>query len=193
VHSPDLSDEALLNRLLAGDDSALARIYECYGPLVYGLARRVTASEATASEIAQDVFAFLWQHPDRVDLTRGSLRAYLGMITHRRAVDAVRSATRRTALEQRASVATDEIQPAAEGDYVAASTSTWQAGQLRSMIETLPAEQRDALTLAYFDGCTYRQVATKLGIPEGTAKSRLRLALARLRSLIETQPMEAWR
>jgi RNA polymerase sigma-70 factor (ECF subfamily) len=69
----------------------------------------------------------------------------------------------------------------------------WRAGRLRSLVLALPAEQRTALELAYFEGCTYREVAQRLGIPEGTAKSRLRLALARLRTMLDEQPLEAWR
>lgn len=193
VDDASSADGVLLARLIAGDDSALARVFDRHGSLVYGLARRVTGDEATASEIAQDVFAFLWEHPDRVDLGRGSLQAYLGMVTHRRSVDAVRSLARRRAREARAG-ATDSLDhPTIEADVVESNSATWRAGRLRSMIESLPAEQQEALTLAYFDGCTMRELAERLGIPEGTAKSRLRLALSKLRAMVDTQPAEAWR
>ena len=80
-------EEVLVARMVAGDDSALGRVYDRYGGFVYALARRVTGDEGAAGDITQDVFTFLWQHPDRVDFSRGSLRSYLGVVTHRRAVN----------------------------------------------------------------------------------------------------------
>src|SRR3954462_14952474 len=92
-------DAALLARLQAGDDLALAAIYDRHAGLVYGLARRVTRDEQLARDITQDVFSYLWELPDRVDLSRGSVRAYLAVVTHRRAVDEVRRNERRARIE----------------------------------------------------------------------------------------------
>jgi RNA polymerase sigma-70 factor (ECF subfamily) len=115
------------------------------------------------------------------------------MVTHRRSVDAVRSLARRRAREARAGATESADHPTIEADVVESTSATWRAGRLRSMIESLPAEQQEALTLAYFDGCTMRELAERLSIPEGTAKSRLRLALSKLRAMVDTQPAEAWR
>src|SRR5580765_6813706 len=95
------TDASLMARIAVGDDRALQMVYERYSPLVYGLARRVTASTAHAEEITQEVFVYLWQNPDRFDADRGTLRAFLGAVTHRRSVDEVRSNTRRVAREER--------------------------------------------------------------------------------------------
>ena len=95
------TDVSLVARIAVGDDRALQMIYERYSPMVYGLARRVTASTAHAEEITQEVFVYLWQNPDRFDAERGTLRAFLGALTHRRAVDEVRRNSRRTAREDR--------------------------------------------------------------------------------------------
>jgi RNA polymerase sigma-70 factor (ECF subfamily) len=177
------SDEVLLARMRAGDDTALGLVYDQHGGMVHGLARRVTGDEQLAQEITQDVFVFLWEWPDRVDLSRGSLRSYLGVIAHRRAVDAVRRATVRGRAETAAS-----RRPASEDGFDDEITQVhaqrWCRERLLAAMAELPAEQRAALTLAYFEGCTYRDVARQLGIPEGTAKSRLRLALARVRALV---------
>ena len=184
-------DELLVARMVAGDDSALGRVYDRYGGFVYALARRVTGDDGAAGDITQDVFTFLWEHPDRVDFTRGSLRAYLGVVTHRRSVNEVRTTVRRRLREER--VASGSHEPVGhEAEAVEADAARWRAGRLRSFLLDLPTEQRQVLEMAYFDGCTLRDVATRLCIPEGTAKSRLRLALARLRTKMEAQPLEAW-
>jgi RNA polymerase sigma-70 factor, ECF subfamily len=188
----DPTDGALVARLVAGDERALGLVYDRHSGLVYGLARRVTGDEQLAREITQDVFCHLWSHPDRVDPTRGSLRAYLGVVTHRRAVDAVRRSEARSRAESRASSGAPGVDHGADAPVVDAAAANWRTTRLREVLDGLPAEQRAALLLAYFDGCTYREVAVRLGIPEGTAKSRLRLALARLREQLEHDDRLAW-
>jgi len=94
-------DRVVVDRLCAGDDTALGVVYDQHADVVFGIARRVTGDEQLAREITQDVFAHLWQHPDRVDLSRGSLRTYLAVIGHHRAVDEVRRLVRRNDAEAR--------------------------------------------------------------------------------------------
>src|SRR4051794_12996306 len=175
-------DAALLARLQAGDDLALAAIYDRHAGLVYGVARRVTRDEQLARDITQDVFAYLWELPGRVDLRRGSLRSYLAVVAHRRAVDEVRRCERLRA--RIAATLPDVVDDGPESDVVEAASQDWRKRQLLPRMAGLPAEQRTVLELAYYDGLTYKQVATALGIPEGTAKSRLRLAMNRLRVLL---------
>lgn len=159
--------------------------YSCYSSLVFGLARRITASSASAEDITQEVFLHLWEHPDHVDLSRGTLRSYIGVVTHRRSVDAVRRATRAQHRDERAGRDSGVRAESHESDVVDNDVEVQRTHRLRQAIHALPNEQRRALELAYFGDCTYREVATQLGIPEGTAKSRLRLALAKLRDLID--------
>lgn len=175
-------DDVLLARIRAGDEDALAAVYDLHAGLVYGLARRVTRDEQLAGEITQDVFAYLWELPARVDLTRGTLRSYLAVVTHRRAVDEVRRNVRRVRIE--ASAIDTEPAEGPETSVVDAAAAAWGRGRLAAALKALPDDQRRAVELAYYDGLTYRQVASALGIPEGTAKSRLRLAIARLRALL---------
>jgi RNA polymerase sigma factor (sigma-70 family) len=175
-------DAVLLARIKAGDDSALGVLYDLHADLVYGLARRVTRDEQLARDITQDVFTYLWELPGRVDLSRGSLRAYLAVVTHRRAVDEVRRCERRSRIEAGAVGSSDVDGP--ENAVVETLTHTWRQRRLAEVLAELPADQRAAIELAYYDGLTYKQVAKVLGIPEGTAKSRLRLALNRLRTLL---------
>jgi RNA polymerase sigma-70 factor (ECF subfamily) len=168
-------DGRLVARIVAGDEEAIAEAFDRYSPFVFGLARRVTGDGAMAEDVVQEVFTTLWAHPERFDEARGSLRAFLGVQSHRRAVDLVRRDARRTAREGRheevnyspASVGAD-ADPAGLVDLV------------RRAIDRLPTAQRQAVELAYFGGCTQRELASVLGIPEGTAKSRLRLAHAKL-------------
>ena len=182
VTAPASPDGLLLARISAGDERALAVVYDQHAALVFGLARRVTRDEQLAAEITQDVFTYLWELPARVDLDRGSLRSYLAVVTHRRAVDEVRRNERRHRIEAAAAGLEEEDGP--ETAVVEAATRTWGRDRLAWALAQLAPEQRRAVSLAYYDGLTYRQVATVLEIPEGTAKSRLRLAIARLRSLL---------
>ena len=176
------TDVSLVARIAVGDDRALQMIYERYSPLVYGLARRVTASTAHAEEITQEVFVYLWQNPDRFDAERGTLRAFLGALTHRRSVDEVRRNTRRTAREDRVGTDASMLEMFDVGEGIERSQT---AERVRAAVSSLPDQQREAVLLAYFGGFTFRQVAEKLGIPEGTAKSRLRLGLSKLAGLLE--------
>jgi RNA polymerase sigma factor (sigma-70 family) len=177
-------DALLLARIEAGDDRALAEVYDEHGGMVFGIARRVTRDEQLACDVSQEVFTCLWELPERVDLTKGSLRAFLAMLAHRRAVDEVRRSERRTRVQ--ASLMLPEQSEGPEEDVIEAAATAWRSNRLREVIKALSDEQRTALHLAYFDGLTYRQVAEVLGIPEGTAKSRLRLGLRRLRTLLGT-------
>ncbi|HEU5266734.1 MAG TPA: sigma-70 family RNA polymerase sigma factor [Jatrophihabitans sp.] len=175
-------DPVLLARIQAGDEQALGIVYDRHAGLVYGLARRVTRDDHLASDITQDVFAYLWELPSRVDLRRGSIRAYLAVVAHRRAVDEVRRSERRARTEAGVPVPTSVDGP--EDGVVEAHTKVWSTRRLAAGLALLPAEQRRAIELAYYDGMTYKEVANALGIPEGTAKSRLRLAMSRLRTLL---------
>ncbi len=175
-------DELLLARIRAGDEDALAAAYDLHAGLVFGLARRVTRDEQLAREITQDVFAYLWELPGRVDPSRGSLRSYLAVVTHRRAVDEIRRNERRVRIE--ASTAIAEHAEGPEASVVDATAAVWGRDKLTAALNALPEEQRRAVELAYYDGLTYKQVASVLSIPEGTAKSRLRLAIGRLRTLL---------
>ncbi|HET9141000.1 RNA polymerase sigma factor [Actinophytocola sp.] len=165
-----------LDRLIAGDETALAELYDVHGATVLRLALRVTGDWAAAQDITQEVFVYVWEHPSRFDPDRGDLRSWLGVIAHRRAVDWVRRETAHRRRHERTAV--DE-QDATPGPADLATSSVLH-DLVRQAVDALPADQRTAIRLAYFEGHTYRRVADALGIPEGTAKSRLRLALAAL-------------
>lgn len=179
------AERSLARRLCAGDETALTELYDTYSSFVFGLALRVTKNRGAAEDITQDVFVGLWTQPDRFDPDRGSLRAFLGTLTHRRSVDLIRSEESRKARQEKVSHE-PTFAPAVDDDAVRSVT----AQTVRAAVAQLPDNQREALELAYFDGHTYRQVAERLGIPEGTAKSRLRLALQHIAELLDPELLD---
>lgn len=179
---PSRWERTTRDRLIAGEEGALNEIYDQFSSFVYGLALRVIGDARAAEDVSQDVFVTVWERPGAFDPDRGSLRTWLGTLAHRRAVDHVRreEARRRRAIKDAARpVSTPDVEEMA----LALVTAEW----VRAALDTLPDEQRRAIQLAYFGGKTYRQVAEVLGIPEGTAKSRLRLGLRRIADVLETE------
>jgi RNA polymerase sigma factor (sigma-70 family) len=184
--SPSDWEHDVRDRLAAGDDRALNEVYEQYSSFVYGLALRVIGDPRAAEDIAQDVFLFVWERPEAFDPARGSLRTWLGTLAHRRAVDYVRREEARRRRTQREA----GRQAAAIPDVAEMATALVAAERVRAALDVLPDEQRRAIQLAYFGGRTYRQVAEQLGIPEGTAKSRLRLGLRHVAAALEADGLE---
>jgi RNA polymerase sigma-70 factor, ECF subfamily len=180
-------DALLTARLAAGDDHALSEAFDRLGPAVYGAALGVLGEWTAAQDVVQDVFVELWSNPGRYDPAAGSLRTYLTVLARHRAVDIVRSELRRIARQERNQRLTPKQELPSPGDEVAAAEA---AGVVREAVRLLPDSQRQVVELAYFGGLSYREVAQAAGIPEGTAKSRLRLALAKLESVLEPQLLE---
>jgi RNA polymerase sigma factor (sigma-70 family) len=191
ARTPVESDRVLLARLMAGEPEALAEVYRRYVNVVFGVCQRVLRDERMAEDVAQEVFVFLWRCPERFDPSRGSLRAWLGLLAHHRSVDRVRVENRRSQRELQ--VEASELVVDHIDDEVAA---TWLADRIRAALEQLPDDQKQAVVLAYYGDRSYRQVAVELGIPEGTVKSRVRLALRRLSTLLGSdfsdQDAPAW-
>ncbi len=186
-HKDDLQDDHLRElhgRLAAGDATALAEIHTRYARYLTAVAVRVTADRDAADEVVQDVLVHLWEHPLRFDPDRGSLRAYLVVLARRRAIDWVRRERARRPSEAVARKLADAPDhPAAETVVVREAT----AAMVRRGVVDLPHPLREVVELAFFDGCTYREVATRLTIPEGTAKTRIRTALRRLADQLDRE------
>jgi RNA polymerase sigma-70 factor (ECF subfamily) len=170
-------DARLRDRLVFGDEGALIDLYQRYSALVYTVAARVTRDGKAAEDVTQEVFLAIWQRPFAFDPAKGSLRGWMAMVAHRRAVDLVRreEAHRRMVLDTYAYGAVGRGDPV--GDEVSDADA---ALRVRTALRALPEPLRRAITLAYLQGRTYREVAAELGLPEGTAKSRLREGLRRL-------------
>jgi RNA polymerase sigma factor (sigma-70 family) len=179
---PSQWERTTRDRLIAGEEGALNEIYDQFSSFVYGLALRVIGDARAAEDVSQDVFVTVWERPGAFDPDRGSLRTWLGTLAHRRSVDHIRreEARRRRAIK-------DAARPVSTPDVEEMALALVTAERVRAALDTLPDEQRRAIQLAYFGGKTYRQVAEVLGIPEGTAKSRLRLGLRRIADVLETE------
>lgn len=168
----------LVAATVAGDEHAFERLYDLLAPRVHGLVLRVVRDPAQSEEVTQEVFLDLWRCADQIDLDRGSPVGWILTLAHRRAVDRVRSAEaarRRDHLD----VVRD---PRRDHDETLEQVqSSLDSDHVRTALASLTDLQRRAIELAYFDGYTHTQVAAALDIPLGTAKSRIRDALLRLR------------
>jgi RNA polymerase sigma-70 factor, ECF subfamily len=174
----EMSDAGLVVAISRYDQDALAEAYRRHAGAVFGLARRLLNDAAFAEEIVQEVFLRLWNHPDKFDPGRGSLRSYLLAQCHGRSVDTA-------ALGDVASSPRGERPaPDRRGGYDL-EREVWDlalADHVREALDTLPEGERQAIRLAYLGGHTYREVAVMLDEPEGTVKSRIRSGLKRLRT-----------
>ncbi len=172
------SDANLVVAIGRWNEDALAEAYRRHAGAVYALAQRVLREASVAEDVVQEVFLRLWDHPEKFDSERGSLRSYLLAQAHGRAVDALRSDTSRRRREER------DARDAASAGYDL-ELEVWDltvADQVKDAVAELPAQERRAIELAYFGGHTYREVADLLEQPEGTVKSRIRSGLKRMRA-----------
>lgn len=181
---PTESPERLLVASAGGDSTAFQCLYDRLAPVVLAVTQRVLRNRAMAEEVAQEVFAEVWSKADRFDPRRGTAAGWVGTLARRRAVDRVRSEQASRDRDQRRAVmnqvrAFDEVADAVEVGV--------EHERVRVALDALTDVQREAIILAYYEGHTYRDVARLLGIPEGTAKSRLRDGLKRLGD--ELQPL----
>lgn len=175
VLADDLAaDEAVLARIRAGDEAALATLYDRYAGLVYTLALRLCRHPSAAEEVLQDVFVTVWQSAALWDARRGSLQTWLCTIARNRSIDMLRKERSREALPLLVDMASDERGP----DQLAEERVVAQ--DVRNALERLPNKYRDVLEAVYFSGLTQREAARTLGLPYGTVKSRIRLAIERL-------------
>ncbi|MGW2835418.1 ECF RNA polymerase sigma factor SigK [Streptomyces sp. NPDC001286] len=179
---PEARAEDLLVRVAGGDKEAFAGVYDIFSRAVMGLACRILRDAAQAEEVTQDVMTEVWRTADRYIPERGSAKAWVLTLTHRRAVDRVRAAQASTDREQRART----LLPERAFDEVA-ETVEHHDEQRRTYrcLASLSGTQRLPLVLAYYQGLTYVEVAHALSVPVGTVKSRMRAGLRELRDCLE--------
>ena len=173
-----LSDEAVVALVARSDEQALAELYRRFGRLAYGLAFRILRDDALAQDAVQEAFLGVWRTAGRFTAERAKPSTWLLTLVHRRAVDLVRREERRR---------TEPLQPDTEPVGTEATDEAEVATQrqtIRQALRQLPAEQREAIELAYYGGYTQSELAERLGQPLGTIKSRMFTGLARLRETL---------
>lgn len=178
VPSPraDLGDA--LRLCAKGDQDAFAQVYDLISPKVYGLVLRVLRDPAQSEEVVQECFLEIWRNASRFDPARGSASAWIMTIAHRRAVDRVRASEADTRRDRDYGAAT---QPVHHDETAETAEARIEARRVRAALETLTPTQREAIELAYLGGYTHSEVAVMLDLPLGTAKTRIRDGLIRLR------------
>jgi len=170
------SDEALVRAIATGDTYALATLYDRHAPLMLALSRRIVSGKPESEDIVHDVFVEAWRHAADYDESRGSVKAWLLLRTRSRALDFRKSAgVARTV-------------PTGDGDWLASLADTRaddseapDRARVRQLLSGLNGEQREVLWLGYFEGLSSSEIATRVGIPIGTVKSRVAAALTALR------------
>jgi len=173
-HADAANDMRLVARIRAGEQDALAELYDRYSSVVYGVALRVLQDAAAAEDIVQDIFLQLWRKPDAFDSSRGSLVAWLAVIARHRAIDRLRQRRPETDIEEVIIAGRTDLRDETERALV--------IEKVRAALGEMNADQRKALELAYFQGLTHSEIAEKTGEPLGTIKTRIRSGLQTLRA-----------
>jgi RNA polymerase sigma-70 factor, ECF subfamily len=180
-------DSGLLGAVGTGDAEAFRALYDRYGRMVHSVAFRILQDPQLAEECVQDVFVELWRSARRFDPTRARPSTWLYAIARNRAIDASRSRARRP-------VPQADVEPAGSSpDTSDLVTAADEAIRIAEAMATLQPAQLEVVQLVYFDGLSHSEVAGKLNLPLGTVKSRLRLAVDRLRKLAEDLELEVAR
>lgn len=186
--APEIDDLTLLRRIGQQDRNALAGFYDRYSRPLYATAVKILHDQAEAEDVMHDVFISVWEKAADFDATRGTPIAWIMTLTRNRAIDRIRTRRRRREIIDQAA---DSDLPHAQADQQtdAADDAAWrdQAKEVRAALQTLPAEQREALQLAFFGGLTQTAIAERLRTPLGTVKARIRRGLLRLRDLVSSQ------
>jgi RNA polymerase sigma-70 factor (ECF subfamily) len=175
----DAGLDTLLTHVAKGDQAAFEALYDQLGASVYGLIRKVLRNPSQAEEVAQEVLLEVWRTASRFDPARGSAATWMLTIAHRRAIDRVRAEEAAAAREQRTAQAPTTVDEVAE-----TVEASMDAERLRRCLAGLTELQRESITLAYYGGYSYAQVAALLDTALGTIKTRIRDGLTRLRACL---------
>lgn len=175
---PGMSDAELILQVRLGDEAAMALLYDRYARVVYSVALRILCDSSTAEDILQEVFMQLWRNPQAFDASRGSLGAWLAVVTRHRAIDHLRQRRPETNAAETVIAVDSALESTAERSQA--------VEKIRTVLESMPSEQRTALEMAFFEGMTHREIAGKTGQPLGTVKTRIRAGLLAIRRAFAT-------
>lgn len=186
--NPD--DVSLLTSISQGDQAALSALYDRYAKIIYAFAFKSLRSVEESEEVVMDVFAQVWRIGDRYDAQKGRVDTWLFTIARSRILDRVRK-LQRTQGATTFSIDAVEIQPKADSvDLFEEAFIAERRSRMMAAMKTLPDEQRFVLELAYYQGLSHSQIAAQTGISLGTVKTRIRLGLNKLKSILATE--ENW-
>jgi len=172
------ADLTLVSAMRAGNEDALAQLYDRYSPVVYSVALRVLGDTGKAEDVLQEVFMQLWRNPEVFDSSRGNLGAWLAVIARNRAIDMLRKRRPETDIE--------DVVVSVERDLAGEADRMRIMEKVRGLLGTMPSLQRSALEMAYFEGLSHSEISAKTGEPLGTIKTRIRTGLLALRKAFET-------
>ncbi len=172
--APNLeNDAALVARIRAGDQSAMADLYDRYSGVVYGVALRVLGNTMAAEDVVQEIFLQLWRKPQAFDMDRGRMAPWLAVIARNRSIDHLRKRPPEDDI--------DELPISTGVDLEDETGQRLAVEKVRAILAGLPQEQRKALEMAFFEGMTHTEIAGRTGEPLGTIKTRIRTGLLALR------------
>jgi len=185
-------DSALVERIMAGDEGALSALYDRYSGMLYAMLLRILNDTGAAEEVLQDLFLQLWRGAARFDSSRGSLPGWLLVIGRNRALSRLRGRQRREFVpDETEGFSLSDLPSSEDLESDAARMQLMQ--RLRGALAALPAEQREAVELAYFEGMTQTEIAARTGSPLGTVKSRVRAAMQSLKQLFDDESTRSTR
>jgi len=177
------ADVELLHAVAGGDEAALARLYDGYRVILFGLLVRILNSREEAEDVLQDVFIQVWRRAKDFDEKRGRPFTWLVTLTRSRGIDRLRQLGSR----QRLAASAEHDRPDEASDALSDTIKVAQKEIVKSALAQLPEEQRNTLVLAYFEGLTQSEIASRLGAPLGTVKTRMRSGMTKLRALLQGQ------
>jgi RNA polymerase sigma-70 factor, ECF subfamily len=174
--NPGTPDIALVSGIRAGDEGAMTVLYDRYSSVVYSVALRVLGDTGKAEDILQEIFMQLWRNPGAFNAARGSLGAWLAVIARNRSIDMLR--------KRRPETDISDLVVSVESDLAGATERGRAVEKIRRALGEMPAPQRSALELAFFEGLTHSEIASRTGEPLGTIKTRIRAGLMALRKVL---------
>ena len=185
VEYPELEDRQLIERTSMGDKEALEELYSRYSTSVFSLARYMLRQEALAEEATQDIFLNIWLKAGSYRTDRGEPRAWIMSVAHHKVIDVIRARRRAITMTDPKDYETLDLLPSGQVPTDEEAERNLERERIRRALQVLPEAQQQVIILAYFEGYSQSEIAERLNQPLGTVKTRVRLAMQKLRAELE--------